>query len=219
MNKIKCIVFLLCLSIVTLWAQDNKTKTQEAPSRAIADTTRSSNPNAETAPNAGATVNGTSAQGTEDVKAAPASETADARASNTPAVPQTTTSDSGSPAVLSGGNGSDRDGTNNVQRASMNMAGSTAAGLKLDEMSSANADAEGADRQQYSQDKQTSARNADAASTPGNSGADDSGQINNNSRKENNALSDQNLSAKEKKAQGESKKRADKNSRKGKTKG
>jgi hypothetical protein len=42
---------------------------------------------------------------------------------NTPAVIQRTTSESGSPAVLSGGNGTERDGTNNVQRAKPNIAG------------------------------------------------------------------------------------------------
>ena len=42
---------------------------------------------------------------------------------NTPAVIQRTSSESGSPAVLSGNNGKERDGTNNVQRATPNMAG------------------------------------------------------------------------------------------------
>ncbi len=42
---------------------------------------------------------------------------------NTPAVIQRTSSESGSPAVLSGNNGTDRDGTNNVQRAKPNIAG------------------------------------------------------------------------------------------------
>jgi hypothetical protein len=42
---------------------------------------------------------------------------------NTPAVIQRTSSESGSPAVLSGNNGKDRDGTNNVQRATPNIAG------------------------------------------------------------------------------------------------
>ena len=42
---------------------------------------------------------------------------------NSPAVIQSTTSESGSPAILSGGNGTERDGTNNVQRAKPNIAG------------------------------------------------------------------------------------------------
>src|SRR5688500_11659032 len=57
--------------------------------------------------------------------------TSNAAASNTPAVEQTTTSQSGSPAVLSGQNGVQRDGTNNVQRASMNMVGSPVDNLNL----------------------------------------------------------------------------------------
>jgi hypothetical protein len=141
-----------------------------------------------------------------------------ARASSTPAGPQTTTSQGGSPAVLSGKKGSDRDGTNNVQRASMNMAGSPAAGLKLDQNNSGKVDAEARDRQQYSQDKARSAQNqdrADGSTVPGTAGSKP-GQINNNNRKENNALSDQNLSAKEKKLKGKSE---DKKSAKKKSKG
>jgi hypothetical protein len=42
---------------------------------------------------------------------------------NTPAVIQRTTSESGSPAILSGDDGKKRDGTNNVQRATPNIAG------------------------------------------------------------------------------------------------
>lgn len=45
------------------------------------------------------------------------------QSSNTPAVIQRTSSESGSPAVLSGNNGKDPDGTNNVQRATPNIAG------------------------------------------------------------------------------------------------
>ncbi|MBT1700931.1 hypothetical protein KK083_28825 [Fulvivirgaceae bacterium PWU4] len=46
-----------------------------------------------------------------------------AEKSNTPAVIQRTTSESGSPSVLSKDNGRGRDGTNSVQRATYNMAG------------------------------------------------------------------------------------------------
>jgi hypothetical protein len=48
--------------------------------------------------------------------------------SNAPAVIQRTSSESGSPSVLSRNNGSDRDGTNNVQRSSYNMAGAKVSG-------------------------------------------------------------------------------------------
>lgn len=45
------------------------------------------------------------------------------RASNTPSVIQPTTSESGSPSILSENNGRGRDGTGNVQRAKPNIAG------------------------------------------------------------------------------------------------
>ena len=48
--------------------------------------------------------------------------------SNAPAVIQTTTSESGSPAILSGDNGNGRDGTNNVQRGTLKMAGAEVKG-------------------------------------------------------------------------------------------
>jgi hypothetical protein len=48
--------------------------------------------------------------------------------SNAPAVIQTTTSESGSPSILSENNGYERDGTNNVQRSSYNMAGAEVPG-------------------------------------------------------------------------------------------
>jgi hypothetical protein len=55
---------------------------------------------------------------------------ADPTITNTPAVNQETSSQSGSPAVLSTDKGSDRDGTNNVQRAEPNMAGAKVNGVK-----------------------------------------------------------------------------------------
>jgi hypothetical protein len=48
--------------------------------------------------------------------------------SNAPAVVQTTSSESGSPAILSKDDGKGRDGTNNVQRSSYNMAGAEVPG-------------------------------------------------------------------------------------------
>ena len=139
----------------------------------------------------------------------------DERASNTPAVPQTTTSQSGSPAVLSKDNGEGRDGTNNVQRASGNMAGSPANNLNLDEIKTEDADSEMKDRQGYTQDKQNSAdrQNAEQA---GNKTGGASNEINEKSRRENNALSDQNLSARDKKKSKDQK--ADKSDRKSKRK-
>lgn len=114
--------------------------------------------------------------------------------SNAPPVAQSTSSQSGSPAVLSGQKGKERDGTNSVQRASMNMAGSPAANLNLGPEQTVDVDSELKDRQDYTQEKQISAENQNQ----NNSGAGGADQINNNSRRENNALSDQNLSAKDK---------------------
>jgi hypothetical protein len=56
---------------------------------------------------------------------------ADPQASNAPAVIEETSSQSGSPAVLSGTKGAERDGTNNIQRAKPNMEGSSVNGLKI----------------------------------------------------------------------------------------
>lgn len=55
---------------------------------------------------------------------------ANPQTTNAPAVTQETSSQSGSPAVLSEENGSERDGTNNVQRAEPNMVGSPVKGIK-----------------------------------------------------------------------------------------
>lgn len=57
--------------------------------------------------------------------------------STTTAVIQRTTSESGSPSVLSSDNGRERDGTNNVQRSTLNIAGSPVRGnLNLDRKNS-----------------------------------------------------------------------------------
>lgn len=130
--------------------------------------------------------------------------------SNAPAVPQTTSSSSGSPAVLSGQNGEERDGTNTVQRASMNMVGSPAGNLNLSDGQAVDADTELADRQDRAQEKDASAQIRSQG------GAPESNKINDNNRKENNALSDQNLSPEEKKDQPatEENKKQDKRKRK-----
>lgn len=199
------VAFILLLFALAVQAQDQNKQPQntkagqqaDGKQQAVkADTTDAGN----TSDNTGATGNNT---GTNQTTSGQSSGTSDPRASNTPAVPQTTTSQGGSPAVLSGEKGSERDGTNNVQRASMNMAGSPAEGLELDQRNSENVDSEGQDRQQYSQDKARSAQNGDR------------GEINNNNRKENNALSDQNLSAKEKKTQQDAQKKSSKKKDKG----
>ena len=146
---------------------------------------------------------GTANAGSANQTSATASDTTDSaidpRASNTPAVPQTTTSDSGSPAVLSGDKGADRDGTNNVQRATMNMVGSPADNLSLDDNTTVDANSEMQDRQNYTQEKEVSGQSQ--SQSRGDEPSSKSTEVNKNSRKQNNALSDQNLTAKEKNKQ------------------
>ncbi len=119
-------------------------------------------------------------------------------ASNAPAVSETTTSASGSPAVLSGNNGRDRDGTNSVQRASMNMAGSPTTNLNLNGHQTTDVSSEARDRQALERGKQASEENASAQNGESAS-KKQSGEVNQKSRRENNDASDQNLSAKDKK--------------------
>jgi hypothetical protein len=60
----------------------------------------------------------------------------------TPSVSQESTSGSGSPALLSGSDGEDRDGTGNVQRAKPNMAGSPVGDLRMDKKKHVDSDRE-----------------------------------------------------------------------------
>jgi hypothetical protein len=63
---------------------------------------------------------------------------AEGRKSNAPAVIQRTTSESGSPAILSKENGEGKDGTNTVQRSKPNMAGAEVPGnMRLSKKNSA----------------------------------------------------------------------------------
>lgn len=104
------------------------------------------------------------------------SATAGQAANVAPTDQESTSSQSGSPAVLSGERGSDRDGTNNVQRASMNMVGSPVKNLDIDDERPVDPDTEMRDRQEYTQEKQQSAQgdapdNASAPITSGTEGA------------------------------------------------
>lgn len=138
-------------------------------------------------------------------------------ASNTPVVPQTTSSPSGSPAMLSEeANG--RDGTNNVQRATMNMAGSPAENLNMDNVQTGDVNKELKDRQDYTQGKQNSANQA--GGVQGNTGGDKA-EINDKTRRENDAQSDQTLSAKENKVSGKNggKEKSEKKSKRKKNRG
>lgn len=70
----------------------------------------------------------TKADGEADPSATTGQQAQQTEKSNAPAVVQTTSSESGSPAILSPNNGKGRDGTNNVQRSSYNMAGAQVPG-------------------------------------------------------------------------------------------
>lgn len=125
---------------------------------------------------------------------APGSGKKSERASNSPAVVQTNASDSGSPAILSKQNGRMRDGTNNVQRATMNMAGSPAGNVRIPLTRPEDPDKEMKDRQNYERAKETS---ANQQSTTDQNRSGNSNGANNRSRRENSAASDQNLSSKD----------------------
>lgn len=143
------------------------------------------------------------------------SDAPDEAASNVPPVPQTTTSQSGSPAVLSDDDGTGRDGTNNVQRASMNMAGAPASNLKLGDNSAVQENSEMNGRQALTRAKSKSSKDQDSNADPS---GEASNETNANNRRGNNAQSDQNLSSKEKEADtnaDQAKKKTSKRKRKG----
>ena len=208
MGNVKLIIFLMLVSCMALQAQQQKGKPGEESSQQLKAARQSANStdqdgdsleyaaaNAQgTADTPGATEAAADANNNNDGN--PDNDASPERASNTPAVSQTSSSSSGSPAVLSKEDGKGRDGTNNVQRASMNMAGSPANNIRVTNNKDANPDSEMSDRQNYEQDKQRSAQNQTDKDT--NPAARESNEINNNSRRENNAASDQNLSSKEK---------------------
>jgi hypothetical protein len=129
----------------------------------------------------------------------------DGTASSATGISTTTSSSSGSPAVLSRNDGDERDGTNTVQRAKPNMAGSPVDGVSIPD-TPGDTEGELKDRQAYSRDKEQS-----AATTERRMGSD---QMNTNNRRENNEESDQNLSAKEKDDEGKSDRKRDKKERK-----
>lgn len=214
MGKVKWICGLLMMGVLSLYGQQQAEKKNTTPgqtqqrndAKQLTDTGQDADSLQSAAGNtpgtadtpgaaeAAANANSNNRDGGNDASAE--------RASNTPAVSQMTSSGSGSPAVLSSKDGQGRDGTNNVQRASMNMAGSPANNIRLGQTNSVNADSEMRDRQIVEQDKETSARKQNQKSG-GSSTGGGSGEINDNTRRENNAASDQNLSAKEKSSVGE----------------
>lgn len=123
------------------------------------------------------------------------SNTGSPAASNTPAIHQTTSSQSGSPALLSGDQGNDRDGTNNVQRASMNMVGSPVKNLDIDDERPVDPDTEMQDRQEYTQEKQLSAEGAGESAgdstAAGTSAANDNTNLNSGPQENNKVSGDE----------------------------
>ncbi|HEX8040451.1 MAG TPA: hypothetical protein VF490_14935 [Chryseosolibacter sp.] len=177
MEQVKWVaIFIAVLSFIAASAQDQEPAAR--PAQSTGQSTGSS-------PDSSATKN---IQQGSDMTGAGAENSADkaARSGNTTnagGLIQETSSGSGSPALLSGKNGTERDGTNNVQRAHMNMAGSPVDNLRLNDRQPADVNAE--------MDKGRQRVTAPATTR--------SSQINNNNRRENNALSDQNLSSKKNK--------------------
>lgn len=209
MGKVKWICGLLMMAVLPLYGQQQTQKKNPTPDqtqqRNDAQQSTDTGQDADSLQSAAGNTRGTAdTPGAAEAAADANSNNGDGgddasaeRASNTPAVSQTTSSGSGSPAVLSSKDGQGRDGTNNVQRASMNMAGSPANNIRLGQTNSVNADNEMRDRQIVEQDKETSARKQNQRSGGSPTGSR-SGEINDNTRRENNAASDQNLSARDK---------------------
>lgn len=194
-------------------ANSNTGQEKESPPEAggagqnAGDTTGTGNTNAATG-NAG-TANGNDGNATAGTGGNNGNgDTTAVSAANTAPVPQITSSQSGSPAALSPDHGRERGGTNNVQRASMNMVGSPTGNLNLDENGAVNTDSEMVDRQDHTQEKQISAQNKTEQS------AHSSGATDENEAREKNASSDQNVSAKENKSQQTGKEREPKRNRK-----
>ena len=204
MRRILCIIGLIvAFASSSLQAQDKKTESQQKTSGGEAaknqqpSTSYDSNGNAVDAPGTDDTPGATEAAAAANDGGESEGIDEQQAEANVPAVSQTTTSSSGSPGVLAGENGKERDGTNNVQRATMNMVGSPVRNLNLSSTTTVDADTELLDRQEYTQEKQVSANNQDqdnGANSPG-----QSNQGNTNNRKQNNEASDQNVSSKENK--------------------
>lgn len=200
MKKVKLVILAVCVFqfFIQAQSQDREQTQQGTDNRsqnATENTTSNTQPDPADSVNEAGTSNATT--GNTDQSASEngngqantddgAEGTSDAQASNTPAVPQTTTSQSGSPAVLSGDNGASRDGTNNVQRASMNMAGSPAGNVDLAE-SNVNPDSEIKKRQREEQTSQDSiqVQSSQQRTMPGNAPGGSETDINDNSRREN----------------------------------
>jgi hypothetical protein len=121
------------------------------------------------------------------------------QAGNAAGVIETTSSSSGSPAMLSDKNGKQRDGTNNVQRASMNMEGSPVGNLDVAE-DNVNANTEVAKGQRQDKSRQAAAqKKSQKAVKPGNTSTKKSDpEVSNQNKKANSTVSGQRETSKDK---------------------
>ena len=193
-------VFIAVLSFIASSAQAQETAARRAQSAGeVSDSSRSNG--GSSAADSSATANMQEGSVITDDRAGRA--TRSGNKTNAGGLIQETSSGSGSPAFLSGKDGAERDGTNNVQRAEMNMAGSPVGNLRLNDGKPADVNAE--------MEKGRQRVTAPAATR--------SNQINNNNRRQNNALSDQSLSSGKSKASAGAGKKAGKKQVGKKTKG
>jgi hypothetical protein len=121
-------------------------------------------------------------------------------ASSTPAIPQVTESMSGSPAILAADDGRKRDGTNSVQRASMNMAGSPVRNINLGEKNvNPNTEIKRGTRAAEKKNPSAQDQNHGTKTATAAGGANQSKKLT-NTRRENQDASDQSNAAKKKKS-------------------
>jgi hypothetical protein len=145
------------------------------------------------------------------------SGTTNPAASNTPAVSQTTSSQSGSPAVLAEEDGKMRDGTNNIQRATMNMAGSPVDNVNLKE-GNVNPNTEIAESQRQSGNRSVTPQKQNQKLVNAGTATKGSGAqgANDNNRRQNDEASDQTNSRSEKSQKSGQSKRSKERKRKDK---
>jgi hypothetical protein len=125
-------------------------------------------------------------------------------ASSTPAVSQTTESMSGSPAILAADEGRKRDGTNSIQRATMNMAGSPVSNINVPK-ENVNPTTEIKQGTRAAENKNSSAQKKDerANAAASGRGTAQAKKLYNNTRNQNHDASDQSNASKKKAPSGE----------------
>lgn len=178
MKKIKWLMFFAA-ALFLLGAVEAQTPAQSGAKEGGSGSRNSASNAADTAQAPG---NGEIGTGTSSLANPPDLENNQSgNTTTTPGLIQTTSSASGSPSVLSEEQGRDRDGTNTVQRGGLNMAGSPVDHLDLAGNKSVDVDEE------IREQPQTAGQTTQPAQS--------SGAVNDNTRKENNTLSDQGLSS------------------------